>query len=102
MIFSIFRFFLLPQIPDFQIVVSRPNIVITNHTSMESYLFSFRMIYKSRFQKTVPYDWFCGSGSQFFPIHWKSMAAVNCSVCAQQKWETQTGLGQLEGEFILI
>ncbi len=30
------------------------------------------------------------------------MAAVNCSVCAQQKRETQTGLGQLEGEFVLI
>ncbi len=35
-IFSIFRFFLHPQIPDFQIVVSQPNIVLTNHTSMES------------------------------------------------------------------
>ncbi len=30
------------------------------------------------------------------------MAAVNCSVCAQQKRETQTGLGQLEGELVLI
>uniref|UniRef100_A0A673MT34 Catalase n=1 Tax=Sinocyclocheilus rhinocerous TaxID=307959 RepID=A0A673MT34_9TELE len=28
--------FLHPQIPDFQIVVSRPDIVLTNHTSMES------------------------------------------------------------------
>ncbi len=28
-IFSIFRFFLLPQIPDFLIVVSQPNIVIS-------------------------------------------------------------------------
>ncbi len=27
--------FLHPQIPDFQIVVSRPNIVLSNHTSME-------------------------------------------------------------------
>ncbi len=35
-IFCIFRFFLHPQIPDFQIVASRPNFVLTNHTSMES------------------------------------------------------------------
>jgi len=27
-------FFLHPQIPDFQIVVSRPNIVLSNHTSI--------------------------------------------------------------------
>jgi len=30
-----FRFFLHPQIPDFQIVVSQPNIVISNYISME-------------------------------------------------------------------
>ncbi len=29
-IFSIFRFFLQPQIPDFKIIVSRSNIVLTN------------------------------------------------------------------------
>ncbi len=34
--FLIISIFLHPQIPDFQIVVSRPNIVLTNHTSMES------------------------------------------------------------------
>ncbi len=34
MIFSIFRF-LHPRIPDFKIVVSRPNIILTNYTSME-------------------------------------------------------------------
>ncbi len=28
-IFTIFRFFLYPQIPDFQIIVSRPNIVLS-------------------------------------------------------------------------
>ncbi len=28
--------FLHPQIADFQIIVSQPNIVLTNHTSMES------------------------------------------------------------------
>ncbi len=38
-IFSVFRFILHPQIPDFQIVVSRPNIIrytSTNQTSTES------------------------------------------------------------------
>ncbi len=37
MIFSIFFIFLHPQIPDFQIVVSLSNIVLSlqNHTSME-------------------------------------------------------------------
>ncbi len=33
-IFSIFRLFLHPQIPDIQIVVYRP--ILTNHISMES------------------------------------------------------------------
>ncbi len=51
-IFSIFRYFLHPQIPDFQIVVSQPNIVL--------YVFSFQMMYKSQFQKLDPYDWFWG------------------------------------------
>ncbi len=50
------------EIPDFQIVVSRPNIVLTNHTSMESVF--IQLIYKSRFQKMYPYDWFCDPGSQ--------------------------------------
>uniref|UniRef100_A0A8C2C878 EMSY transcriptional repressor, BRCA2 interacting n=1 Tax=Cyprinus carpio TaxID=7962 RepID=A0A8C2C878_CYPCA len=47
MIFSIFRFFLLPQIPDFQIVVSQTNI----------------MMHTSQFQIIDPYDWFCGHTS---------------------------------------
>ncbi len=32
---NILNFYLLLQIPDFQRVVSRPNIVLTNHKSME-------------------------------------------------------------------
>jgi len=48
--------FLHPQIPDFPIVASQPNIVITNHSSMESLFISFHVIYKSRFQKTDPCD----------------------------------------------
>ncbi len=53
-IFSIFRFFC-------QIFKYCP--IITNHTSMESYLFSFQMMYKSQFQKMDLYDWFCAPGS---------------------------------------
>ncbi len=26
---------------------------------MDSYLFSFQMMYKSQFRKIDPYDWFC-------------------------------------------
>ncbi len=63
MIFSIFRFFLHPQIPDFLIVVSQPNIVQTIH-QWKYNLFSFQMMYKSQFWKIVTYDWFCGPGSQ--------------------------------------
>ncbi len=29
----------------------------------KEYLISFQMIYKSKFQKIDPYDWFCGPGS---------------------------------------
>ncbi len=47
-----FRFFLQPQIPDFQIVVSQilpyPNKTLHQ---WKAYLFSFRMMYKSQFQK---------------------------------------------------
>ncbi len=51
MIFSIFRFFLHPQIPDLQIL-SKPYI-------------NGNIIYsaKSQFQKMDPYDWFSGPGS---------------------------------------
>ncbi len=31
---------------------------------MESYLFSFQIMYTSQFWKIDPYDWFCGPGSQ--------------------------------------
>ncbi len=59
--FSIFRFFFLhPQIPDLQIVVSQPNI-----TSIEAYLFSFQMMHKSQFKKIDPYDCFCAPGVTF-------------------------------------
>ncbi len=49
---SIFRFFLLPQIPYFQIVVSRPNIVLSGQTinKWKAYL-SFQMMYRSQFRK---------------------------------------------------
>ncbi len=57
-IFSIFRFFCTLR---FQIYKYCP--IITNHTSMESYLF---MMYKSQFWKIDPHDWFCAPGSQMF------------------------------------
>ncbi len=59
MIFSIFRFFCTLR---FQIYKYCP--IITNHTSMEIYLFSFQML---RF-KMYPYDWFCGPGSRITHI----------------------------------
>ncbi len=58
-IFSIFRFFCTLR---FQIFKYCP--IITNHTSMERYLFSFQMMYESQFWKIDPYDWFCAPGSQ--------------------------------------
>ncbi len=58
MIFSIFRFFCTLR---FQIYKYCP--IITNHTSMERYLFSFQMMHKSQFRKIDPYDWFCAPGS---------------------------------------
>ncbi len=57
MIFSIFSFFLHPQIPDFQIVVSQANIVITNHTSME---ILFIQLSDKKKKNIDTYDWFNG------------------------------------------
>ncbi len=45
-IFSIFRFFLYPQISDFQIVASQPNFVQTIH-QWKYNLFSIQLMYKS-------------------------------------------------------
>ncbi len=61
MIFSIFRFFCTLR---FQIYKYCP--IITNHTSMESYLFSFQMMHKSQFHKIDPYDWFCAAGTHYY------------------------------------
>ncbi len=60
-IFSIFRFFCTLR---FQIYKYCP--IITNHTSMESYLFNFQIMHKSQFCKTDPYDWFCAPGSHIY------------------------------------
>ncbi len=59
-----------PQIPDFQIVVSRPNIALSQQTihQWKAYLFSIQIMYKSQFQNIDPYDWFCGPGSHMLTI----------------------------------
>ncbi len=64
-IFSILRFFLHPQILDFQIVVYLPNIVLSQQIihQWKACLFSFQMMKISQFQKVDLYDWFCGLGS---------------------------------------
>ncbi len=57
-----------PQIPDFQIVLSQPNVVILSLQTIhqwKAYLFSFQMMYTSQLKKIYPYDWFCGPGSHF-------------------------------------
>ncbi len=63
-IFSIFWFF-APSDSRFtnSCISAKYCSIITNHTSMESYLFSFQMMYKSQFRKMDPYDWFCAPGS---------------------------------------
>ncbi len=43
---------------------------------MESYLFSFQMMYKSQFQKIDPYDWFCAPGSQILSLFAKHLIAA--------------------------
>ncbi len=54
--------FLHRQIPDFQIVVFRSNMMYSIH-QQKAYLFSFQVMYKSQFPKIDPYEWFCGPGS---------------------------------------
>ncbi len=57
-IFSIFRFFCTLRFSN-SCISAKYCPIITNHTSMESYLFSFQMMYTSQFQKINTYDWFC-------------------------------------------
>ncbi len=74
-IFSIFRFFCTLR---FQIFKYYP--IITNHTSMQSYLFSFQMMHKSQFRKIDPYDWFCAPGSDIMLtklLFWMRLIAIN-------------------------
>ncbi len=53
---AIFSVFVLhPQIPDFQIVVSRPNVVRSYNGKV---IYSALMMYKSQFWKIDPYDGF--------------------------------------------
>ncbi len=66
MIFSIFWFILLPQIPDFLIVVSQAKycpIITTPY--INAYLFSFQVMYKPQFHKMYTYDWFCDPGDTY-------------------------------------
>ncbi len=105
-IFSIFRYFytLILQNP-FQIVVSRPNIVLSEQTlhQWKAYLFSFQIMYKSQFQKIDPYDWFCGLRSQmtiiltgFLQFSARQLGAAHVLMfCPEYKQlsESQIGLG---------
>ncbi len=78
MIFSIFRFFCTLR---FQIYKYCP--IITNHTLMEKYLFSFNMMHKSKFWKIDPYDWFCSPGSH---LTFKSKSSNRNLYVREQNW----------------
>ncbi len=58
--------FLHPRIPDFLIVVPRKILSYPNKHQWKDYLISVQIIYKSKFPKMYPYDWFCGPGSHIF------------------------------------
>ncbi len=60
MIFSIFQFFCT------QIFKYCP--IITNHTSMKYYLFSFQLMHKLQFHKIETYDCFCAPESHIAKI----------------------------------
>ncbi len=81
-IFSIFWFFCTLR---FQIFKYCP--IITNHTSMESYLFSFQMMHTSQFHKIDPYDWFCAPGSQTFYAGFCWVYTVLTSKCLQHHFK---------------
>ncbi len=69
-IFSIFTFFLHPQIPDFQIVVSQPNIVLYIPYINGKIIYSaFRLCINLNIEKMYPDDWFCGPGSHMALVH---------------------------------
>ncbi len=69
MIFSIFRFFLHPQITDYRFsnsfISAKYCIILINLTSMESLLIQILFI-QLNFEKNYPYDWFCGPGSYIY------------------------------------
>ncbi len=76
---AIFSVFVLhPQIPDFQIVVSRPNVVWSYNGKL---IYSDLMMYKSQFWKMDPYDWFCGQG-HIAHTHKHTHVCVCVCVCA--------------------
>ncbi len=68
-------FFLHPQIPDFQIVVSQPNITLI-YSLLNVYI---HKLYKSQFRKTDPYDWFYGPGSHLYTLL-HIIAKLSCKV----------------------
>ncbi len=85
MIFSIFWFFCILRFSN-SFISTKYCPIITNHTSMESYLFSFQMMYTSQIRKMYTYDCFCAPWSHisvrssiiFFA--WKSIWCRYCSV----------------------
>ncbi len=78
MIFSIFRF-LHPQIREFQIVVSRPNNILTIH-QWKAYLFSIQIMYKSQLKKLTRMTAFVVQGHICFYITAQSHVEVNFTI----------------------
>ncbi len=52
---------------------------------MESYLFRFQMMYKFKFRKIDPYDWFCGPGSHTVYSKHENCLQINIIVLGRER-----------------
>ncbi len=92
-VFSIFGFLLHSHIPDFQVVIFRTNIVLSQQTihQWKAYLFSSHMMYKYQFKKNWPL-WLV-LWSRVTYNKFKSQAVLLVNIWGQKGFIWQKGLG---------
>ncbi len=73
------RFFFAPSDSRFTNIVSRAKYgpIITNHTSRKAIYTRFQMMYKSKFRKIYPFDWFVVQGHILYIQNMKIVGKIN-------------------------
>ncbi len=81
-IFSVFRFFCTLRLQIFNSCISAKYCpILSNHGihQWKDYVFSFQMMYKSKFNKIYTYDLFCGQGSHMKKKEEKNIRLMSVS-----------------------